>query len=540
MQTIAITVTDDFPNVIGGYKGSTLIVTVERAIANAPTAIEQWVRLIATSPEFIKWYDEVRNSGTGLKYATTIFNTAARNEDGSFFGYVLSAARERIVEFFEWVKDQPEPREEGTTSDEIDALADWERELLGLPTETRQRPASEWVIGDRVRAIVDHPGDYLAEGDAGTITSEPVLSMGGGAGVYYLSVKLDKHGDTRGSVGTYSKYLELLPAVAPASAEPEPRFKVGDRVRRLPGTGNDRISGTVTVSEVVRSLVDPDWGQYYLKFEENDFSLWENFAELAIDNKEEIVTGIVLANLKEGDQLRMVRPISEGHRVVWWNEHLNPGDVVTVGPELDYAKPQTDSSDNLYGLSDRYLREGPFDTGAFELVAPAPAQEDGEAERVARALGANAAQLGKLRAIVEARKAAEAEAERLRAELAQRPSTGSDEQITDGSDPRLREFWAKAAEAANEAGYCNEYDRMAAALNGPGRTKSGHVHVDVTLGSLELTIDEVEVDNINDDPDLDAVFEALIEMVYEMDRDQLRDLFRNSIDSTDVSERCED
>jgi len=55
------------------------------------------------------------------------------------------------------------------------------------------------------------------------------------------------------------------------------------------------------------------------------------------------------------------------------------------------------------------------------------------------------------------------------------------EQITDGADPRLERFWDKAGRIADHADYCDEYDRMAEAMNGPRREREYEVTIDVSL-----------------------------------------------------------
>lgn len=49
-----------------------------------------------------------------------------------------------------------------------------------------------------------------------------------------------------------------------------------------------------------------------------------------------------------------------------------------------------------------------------------------------------------------------------------------------GSDPRLREFWEEAQEAATRADYCEVFDRLADELGGPTR----YVEVEVTVNIL--------------------------------------------------------
>lgn len=55
------------------------------------------------------------------------------------------------------------------------------------------------------------------------------------------------------------------------------------------------------------------------------------------------------------------------------------------------------------------------------------------------------------------------------------------EQITDGSDPRLEEFWEKAGRIADYADFCEEYDRMANAMNGPARVREYDVEMTISV-----------------------------------------------------------
>ena len=43
------------------------------------------------------------------------------------------------------------------------------------------------------------------------------------------------------------------------------------------------------------------------------------------------------------------------------------------------------------------------------------------------------------------------------------------EQITDGSDPRLTDFWRNAMHIADERGFCEEFDIITEAMGGPSR-----------------------------------------------------------------------
>lgn len=82
-----------------------------------------------------------------------------------------------------------------------------------------------------------------------------------------------------------------------------------------------------------------------------------------------------------------------------------------------------------------------------------------------------------------------AEAQRVIAErdamIAQRDQTISTirhEQITDGGDFRLTTFWERAGRFADVGNFCEEYDRIAEAMNGPRRERDYNV-------TLRLTID---------------------------------------------------
>lgn len=55
------------------------------------------------------------------------------------------------------------------------------------------------------------------------------------------------------------------------------------------------------------------------------------------------------------------------------------------------------------------------------------------------------------------------------------------EQITDGSDYRLTEFWERAGRIADHADFCQEYDRMAEAMNGPRRERDYDVTLRITV-----------------------------------------------------------
>ncbi len=55
------------------------------------------------------------------------------------------------------------------------------------------------------------------------------------------------------------------------------------------------------------------------------------------------------------------------------------------------------------------------------------------------------------------------------------------EQITDGGDYRLTEFWERAGRIADNADFCQEYDRMAEAMNGPRRERDYDVTLRITV-----------------------------------------------------------
>lgn len=63
------------------------------------------------------------------------------------------------------------------------------------------------------------------------------------------------------------------------------------------------------------------------------------------------------------------------------------------------------------------------------------------------------------------------------------------EQITDGNDPRLVEFWERAGEAADRADFCREYDRLVDEIGGVARSREWSVLLDVTVTArVRLTV----------------------------------------------------
>ncbi|WP_270367274.1 hypothetical protein [Microbacterium algeriense] len=85
--------------------------------------------------------------------------------------------------------------------------------------------------------------------------------------------------------------------------------------------------------------------------------------------------------------------------------------------------------------------------------------------------------IGELARVEASTRAALARAEQLEAEIA----TARAEEITDGSDPRLVDFWDRAGEVATDHDMCGEYDRMVEAVDGITRYREFEVAMDVTV-----------------------------------------------------------
>lgn len=88
------------------------------------------------------------------------------------------------------------------------------------------------------------------------------------------------------------------------------------------------------------------------------------------------------------------------------------------------------------------------------------------------------------------------------------------DQITDGSDHRLERFWEKAGRIADAADFCEEYDRMAEALNGPRREREYDVTVEVTLSvrftrTVTATDEDGACDYASDDLSMSEIEEAV-------------------------------
>lgn len=97
------------------------------------------------------------------------------------------------------------------------------------------------------------------------------------------------------------------------------------------------------------------------------------------------------------------------------------------------------------------------------------------------------------------------------------------EQITDGSDHRLTEFWAKAQRVAETAGFCSEFDRIAEELGGPARrlswsgTATYRVTVSIPVPVYGVaTPDEVESHTMDYDTDTYDILSALKDAVESM------------------------
>ena len=85
------------------------------------------------------------------------------------------------------------------------------------------------------------------------------------------------------------------------------------------------------------------------------------------------------------------------------------------------------------------------------------------------------------------------------AELTTELDTARSAQITDGSDPRLGAFWEKAGRIADYADFCEEYDRMAEAMDGPRRQRE----YDVTL-TLSVTVQITRTVTAEDSEDAES------------------------------------
>lgn len=133
----------------------------------------------------------------------------------------------------------------------------------------------------------------------------------------------------------------------------------------------------------------------------------------------------------------------------------------------------------------------------IELPAPVASERRtvmvGELARAEAATAAAHARIAEL----------EAEATRLRTE-----------QITDGADPRLLDFWEKAGRIADHANFCEEYDRLADAMNGTPREREWDVVTDVQITltvtrTVTATTESGAVEYAEEVLDREDVIEAL-------------------------------
>lgn len=85
--------------------------------------------------------------------------------------------------------------------------------------------------------------------------------------------------------------------------------------------------------------------------------------------------------------------------------------------------------------------------------------------------------IGELARVQASTRAALARAEQLDTEIAEART----EQITDGSDLRLENFWEQAGEIATDHEMCSEYDRMVDAVDGITRDRDYSVGMDVQI-----------------------------------------------------------
>ena len=100
------------------------------------------------------------------------------------------------------------------------------------------------------------------------------------------------------------------------------------------------------------------------------------------------------------------------------------------------------------------------------------------------------------------------------ADLATQLDAARTEQITNGADPRLVAFWEKAGRIADYADFCEEYDRMAEAMDGPRRQREYEVSMTLSV-TVQITRtvtaeDSEEAESYaSDDLDTDAIKDAL-------------------------------
>jgi hypothetical protein len=120
--------------------------------------------------------------------------------------------------------------------------------------------------------------------------------------------------------------------------------------------------------------------------------------------------------------------------------------------------------------------------------------------------------------------AAEQAALRRVAELEAELRAARTEQITDGADPRLVEFWDRAGRIADHADFCEEYDRLADAMNGVARqrewevTAQAIITVNVSRVVTARTAEEAESalrDEVGDEVLIDAIRYSAYDLEFE-------------------------
>lgn len=124
--------------------------------------------------------------------------------------------------------------------------------------------------------------------------------------------------------------------------------------------------------------------------------------------------------------------------------------------------------------------------------------------------------IGELARVEASTRAALARAEQLEADIA----TARDEQITDGADHRLVEFWDAAGEVATDHDMCGEYDRMVEAVDGITRERDFDVAMDVTVTlrvyrTVTATTHDAAIETAECDVDQYDVAEAIRENGWE-------------------------
>lgn len=85
------------------------------------------------------------------------------------------------------------------------------------------------------------------------------------------------------------------------------------------------------------------------------------------------------------------------------------------------------------------------------------------------------------------------------------------EQITDGSDIRLTTFWERAGRYADAGNFCEEYDRIAEAMNGPRRERDYDVTLRITIDidvSARGTDGDEAGEHAADDFDMESLADA--------------------------------